>query len=56
LEIDDNGTETVRELIVGPVGDAPVIGGAPVGRLSVTGVSLGSALRPGNRVGSVNRP
>lgn len=52
LVIDDNGTETVSELIVGPVG-GPVIGAPPVGSLSVTTSSIGSALRPTQRVGSV---
>jgi hypothetical protein len=55
LEIDDNGTETVRELIVGPIGGPP-IGGPPVGGVAVTGVAIGAAIRPNNRVGSVNRP
>jgi hypothetical protein len=31
IEIDDNGAELVRQLIVGPVGGAPVIGAPPVG-------------------------
>ena len=55
VEIDDNGTETVRELIVGPIGGPP-IGGPPVGGVAVTGVAIGAAIRPNNRVGSVNRP
>jgi hypothetical protein len=30
IEIDDNGSETVRELLCGPVGPAPVIGGPAI--------------------------
>ena len=55
IEIDDNGSETVRQLIVGIVG-GPVIGGPPVGTLRTTQVSIGASSRPTQRVGAAVRP
>jgi hypothetical protein len=53
VEINDNGSETVRELIVGPIG-GPVIGGAPVvQKIAAKSVAI-ELSRTLQRVGGVN--
>jgi len=55
VEIDDNGVETVRELIVGPIGSPPPIAPAS-GVPTFFGVSISSSLSPTRRRGTTTRP